>query len=525
MEKSRRAGRGVRRAELRVILKLYPVFRRYLKDRERARKDEEGSWDPAREERGQRAVNAFMDLGPTFIKLGQVLSARSDLLPKEYLKAFEALQDKVPPAPFAQVRPIIERNIGKIEESFDNFNQEAISGASLGQVYLAVYKGREVAVKVNRPDIENILKKDIVIINRLLKLAKNRIENFLYSSIYNVVQDFGSRIYDEINYLKEKENIIRIGKNLNSRSEMVRVPSVIDGISSREVMVMEYVSGTKITDVEALKSKGIDLEKLAFRVDHLFIKMLLRDEIFHADPHPGNLSIEDDGTIILYDFGMVGNLDDETRFSLLKLYAGLVEMDPDMVIDSLLAMRALSPAANRGIIRRSMELAIAGMSGKKVEEREVREVFDVANSVIFEFPFRLPQSLVLYLRMSSLLEGICRQLDPNFRFIAVLRDILYNEGLLDEFYRKQLIDFGKKAIISIEKGLDVLPALKRRLDEWDVQPVTRKTARTEMSIFLGFGLLSLVYLHQFYPRISLVLIIGDLIAFGLVLRKRKWERR
>ncbi len=524
MEKKFRPDRGIRRAELRTLLKLYPVFRRYLKDRERAKKDAEGTWDQAREINGTRAVQAFIELGPTFIKLGQVLSARSDLLPKEYLRAFETLQDRVPPAPFAEVRGMLERNTGSLNETFESFNTDAISGASLGQVYLARYRGKEVAVKVNRPNVENILKKDLIVINRLLKLGKNRIEKFLYTSIYNVVQDFGSRIYDEIDYVKEKENIKRIGENLRKRNERVTVPPVIDEISSKEVLVMEYIAGTKITDLAGLKEMGIDLQRLAFRVDILFIRMLLKDDIFHADPHPGNISVAQDGNIILYDFGMVGNLDNETRFSLLKLYAGLVEMDPDMVIDALLAMRALSPAANRGIIRRTMELAIAGLTGKKIEDREVREVFDVANNVIFEFPFRLPQSLVLYMRMSSLLEGVCKQLDPNFRFIAVLREILYNEGLLDEFYRNQLIDFGKKAIISIEKGLDVLPLLKRRLDEMDTISPARRNSRTELSIFLGFGLLTLAYFHQYYPRLSIILILADLVAFGLVMRKRKNER-
>lgn len=521
MEKGPDLTSGIRRAELRVLLKLYPVFRRYTKDRERAKKDKENTWDPSREENGRKAVKAFIDLGPTFIKLGQVISARSDLLPREYLSAFETLQDKVPAAPFSETRPIIERNAGKVEEVFDSFDTEAISGASLGQVYHAVYKGKEVALKVNRPNVADTLRRDLVIIKRLLKLGKNRIEKFLYVSIYNVIEDFSSRIYDEIDYVKEKENIRRIGINLTERNEKVYVPKVIEELSSREVLVMEYVTGTKITDVEGLRKKEIDLEKLAFRVDLLFIRMLLRDEIFHADPHPGNISVMDDGTLILYDFGMVGTLNDETRFSLLKLYAGLVEMDPDMVIDSLLSMHALSPAANRGIIRRTMELAIAGMTGKKIEDREVREVFEIANNVIFEFPFRLPQSLVLYMRMSSILEGVCRQLDPNFRFIAVLREILYNEGLLDEFYRSQLMEFGKKAIISIEKGLDVLPALKRRLDEMDSAEPERKNSRIEISIFLGLGLVALSYFYSRFPLISTVLIIADIIAFAASLRKRR----
>ncbi|EQD45767.1 ABC-1 domain protein, partial [mine drainage metagenome] len=142
------------RDELHVILKLYPVFRRYTRDRARVKKDEEKAWDPRIEANGHKAVQAFIELGPTFIKLGQVISARPDLLPNEYIKSFEQLQDNVPPAPFTEVKPTIEKNLGKIGDVFDSFNENAISGASLGQVYIARYHDEDVVVKVNRPNIQ-----------------------------------------------------------------------------------------------------------------------------------------------------------------------------------------------------------------------------------------------------------------------------------------------------------------------------------------------------------------------------------
>src|SRR5579875_419642 len=320
--------RGIRISEIRVFLKLYPVFRRYLRDREKTRKETEPTWDYYRERNGKIAVQAFMDLGPTFIKLGQVLSARPDLLPREYISSFEKLQDEVPPAPFQEVEPILRRNLGDIDSVFDSFDRNAISGASLGQVYRAVYRGRDVAVKVNRPNIENILKRDLIVIDRLLRLAKGRIENFLYISVSNVINDFKGRIFDEIDYRKEASNADRIRKNISGRDRAI-VPEIIREISSKEVLSLQYIDGTKITDVEALKQKGLDLKELAWNLDLLFMRMLLRDDIFHADPHPGNISVADDGTLILYDFGMIGSLDRETRFKLLSLYDGLVHADPD----------------------------------------------------------------------------------------------------------------------------------------------------------------------------------------------------
>ncbi|HLH86412.1 MAG TPA: AarF/ABC1/UbiB kinase family protein [Thermoplasmataceae archaeon] len=511
--------RGIRISEIRVFLKLYPVFRRYLRDREKTRKETEPTWDYYRERNGKIAVQAFMDLGPTFIKLGQVLSARPDLLPREYISSFEKLQDEVPPAPFQEVEPILRRNLGDIDSVFDSFDRNAISGASLGQVYRAVYRGRDVAVKVNRPNIENILKRDLIVIDRLLRLAKGRIENFLYISVSNVINDFKGRIFDEIDYRKEASNADRIRKNISGRDRAI-VPEIIREISSKEVLSLQYIDGTKITDVEALKQKGLDLKELAWNLDLLFMRMLLRDDIFHADPHPGNISVADDGTLILYDFGMIGSLDRETRFKLLSLYDGLVHADPDAIIDALVALRALSPVANRAIIRRSMEMLIASMEGKNPEESEIRELLDIANGVIFEFPFRLPRALVLYMRMSSILEGVCLRLDPDFKFVKILRQLLYQEGLLDELYRQQLSNFVQKSIVAIEKGLDALPLLKRRLEE-ENNNEKRQDRSVSAAIFLSAVLISAVLEAPKLGIYFFVLTALDLVAFAALLLRRK----
>ncbi len=509
------------RDELRIFLKLYPVFRRYLKDRKKVKRSEDHTWDFGIEENGKKAVNAFIDLGPTFIKLGQVISARPDLLPNEYIKSFEKLQDDVPAAPFEQVKPIIEENIGKIDEVFEEFNREAISGASLGQVYLATYKGKRVAVKVNRPKVVERLQHDIAVINRLLRLAKGRMETYLYISIENVILDFNGRIFDEADYLKEASNIERIGESLRKRGERVIVPGIYKELSKKQVLVLEYIHGTKITDVDTLRSKDLDLKEIAWRLDLLFMRMLLRDSIFHADPHPGNVSVMDDGTLILYDFGMIGSLDDNTRFQLLKLYEGLANTDPDMIIDSLVTLNALSPVANRGVMRRTMEMAIANMQGKKIEDRDIQEVFAIANDVIFEFPFRLPRSLVLYMRMSSLLEGICKLLDPEFRFISILREILYQEGMLDDLYRFQISEFVRKGIVSLEKGLDVLPLLKRRLEEAPIQN-NRKNSDYKLpsAVFLGFLALVFLYMSNTAKLLGYSLLVIDIIAFLVIVTRK-----
>ncbi|BAB59932.1 hypothetical protein [Thermoplasma volcanium GSS1] len=502
--------------EIHILLKLYPVFRRYLKDRKRAKENDE--WDYEIQRNGELAVKAFMDLGPTFIKLGQVLSARPDLMPKEYLAAFRKLQDQVDPDPFPLVKQIIERNLGKIDQVFDEFDENAISGASLGQVYRATYKGRLVVVKVNRFNIEDRLKSDLIAIRRLLKHAKGRIENFLYLSIENVIMDFNKRIFDEIDYRKEVSNMNLIRSNLHEDDRVI-IPQVIEGLSSKEVLVMEYISGTKIDNVQILKEKNIDTKELALRVDTVFMRMLLKDTIFHADPHPGNISVADDGSIILYDFGMVGFINDDLRFKLLLLYDGLLNKDSDEIIDALLSLGALSPAANRGIVKRGIDMAIANFYGRTPEDLEIRELLDVANDVIFQFPFRLPRALVLYMRMSSLLEGVCQQLDPDFKFIRVLQKLLYDEGLIQTLYKKRLTNFLDDTLISLEKAVQLVPLLKRKL-EYEEEPIKRKDYKIPASIFLGFLLLSFFQMEKIHPITSSILIAIDAILFIYIIIKK-----
>lgn len=510
---------GIRRSELSVLIKLYPVFRRYMKDRDSSRKNEEKTWSYKREMHGEKAVQKFIELGPTFIKLGQVLSARPDLLPTEYIRAFEKLQDKVDPAPFSEVEPILRSNIKDFDGVFEDFQKEAIFGASLGQVHIATHMGSKVAVKVNRPGVENRIRRDLVVIDRLLDLAKNRMEKFLYISVKNVINDFKYRIFDELDYNKELKNEERIRKNIKNVQNVI-IPRPYREISGKQVLVLEYIDGIKITDIESLKKAGLNLSELAFNVDLLFMRMLLRDDIFHADPHPGNISVSPDGSIILYDFGMVGHLDEKTRFSLLSLYNGLVNTDPDEIMDALVDLKALSPVANRAVMRRTMEMAISNMQGKNPEDSEIRELLEIANGVIFEFPFRLPRALVLYMRMSALLEGVCLKLDPDFKFIRVLRQLLYQEGLLDELYRKQMENFVRKSIVSIERGLDVLPLLKRRLE--DSEAVTlKKDMKTPASIFLGFILLvSVLEMSKLSFYFYLILAL-DLLGFAGVMLRNK----
>src|SRR5690606_21680783 len=389
-----------------VMLKLLPIVINFRKDRREWVKKEGKNVDEEKYRRhARKALKTFIDLGPSYIKLGQWLSTRVDILPQPYLEVLAKLQDEVPPAPFHEIRPIIESELGKIEEVFEEFDTAPLSGASLGQVYVAKYAGRPVIVKVGRPNIERIIEDDIYVLKKIMPLATRFIDPNLRFSAEGMLAQFMETIHEEMDYRVEANNLLTIKHNLSDDPSVV-IPDVSMERPSRHVLTMEYLPGTKITDIARLEEKGIGREKLVVRVHRLFFKMLLRHSLFHADPHPGNISVANDGRLILYDFGMVGKLDQETRIRLIRLYLGLLDKDPERTVNVLIELGTLEPTVNRYIVERGIALSIQSMHGKEVDRMEVKALVDLANKTMSRFPFKLPKNLALYMRMASILEGI-----------------------------------------------------------------------------------------------------------------------
>jgi predicted unusual protein kinase regulating ubiquinone biosynthesis (AarF/ABC1/UbiB family) len=411
----------------------------------------------------KKALKIFIELGPSYIKLGQWLSSRADLLPLPYLEELSKLQDEVPPAEFSRVEPIIESEIGKIKETFESFDTSALSGASLGQVYLAKYNKRDVIIKVSRPAIEEVIENDIYILKKILPLATRFIDPNLAFSAEGMLSQFIETIYEEMDYRIEADNLITIKRNLAGDNTVI-IPSVFPERTSKHVLTMEYIPGVKITDIAALDAMNIDRPMLVTRVHRLFFKMLLRHNIFHADPHPGNISVADDGSIILYGFGMVGRLDNKTRLRLIRLYLGMIDKDPTRTVNVLMELGTLEPTVNRHIVEKAIEFSIQSLYGKEVDKMEVKALTDLANKTMSRFPFRLPKNLALYMRMASILEGVYQHHKVKFQFVKVLAKILEGEGLLKDAYieeaRTSVYRLGK----NIESALNVAPMIQSYLE-------------------------------------------------------------
>ena len=351
-----------------VMLKLLPVVISLRRDRREWVKREGKNVDEEKYRRhARRALKTFIELGPSYIKLGQWLSTRVDVLPQPYLEVLAKLQDDVPPAPFPEIKPTIERELGKIEEVFEEFDPAPLSGASLGQVYVAKYAGRQVIVKVGRPNIERTIEDDIYVLKKIMPLATRFIDPNLRFSAEGMLAQFIETVHEEMDYRVEANNLLTIKRNLAGDPSVI-VPEVFMERTSRHVLTMEYVPGVKITDIARLDEKGIDREKLVVRAHRLFFKMLLRHNIFHADPHPGNISVADDGRLILYDFGMVGRLDPETRIRLIRLYLGLLDKDAERTVNVLIELGTLEPTVNRYIVELNK---LADLIGSKEESESL----------------------------------------------------------------------------------------------------------------------------------------------------------
>jgi predicted unusual protein kinase regulating ubiquinone biosynthesis (AarF/ABC1/UbiB family) len=398
-----------------------------------------------------------LTLGPTFIKLGQLLSTRPDVLPPEYIAEFERLQDDVPPADWEAARAIIESDLGPIEEVFETFETEAISGASLGQVYIARLDDRQVAIKVRRPGIEPLVEADLRVIRWSLPILMRFVGEARSFSLETLADEFEKTIREEMNYERERRMLVEIGENF-ADNDRIRVPDAIPELSTDRVLTMEYVGGTKISEVENIDQLGLD---------RTYLQMIVQDGVFHADPHPGNLAVQDDGTLVFYDFGMSGRVDPYVQEKIIEFYMAVAAQDTDAILDALIDMGTLSPEADRDVMANIMELAIADARGEDIEQYRINQIVQQVEDTIYEFPLRLPPNLALVLRVATVVEGVCVTLDPDFDFISVATDFLRDEGYIEEGARDfiaeragELQDFGESLV-------RVPPKLESTLDDLD----------------------------------------------------------
>jgi len=507
---------------VRVIHQFLPLIVAYARDR-RAYLVFGGQRSVSPETQRKRAdvlLNSLLTLGPTFIKLGQLLSTRPDVLPPAYIEVLTKLQDEVPPAPWAETRPILEEDIGPVDEVFDDFEREAISGASLGQVYRATYEGEQVAIKVRRPGVEDLVEADLRAIKWLLPILLRFTDEARSFSVSNLADEFANTIREEMDYSRERRMLGEIRENF-LENDRIRIPGAVDELSGERVLVMEYLSGVKISHVDRLDERGIDRSKLAETLQRIYLQMIIEDGVFHADPHPGNLSVMEDGSIIFYDFGMSGRVDAFFQEKIVDFYISVANQDIDGILDAMVEMGTLSPTADREVMGQVMELAIADVRGEDLEQYRVQQVIQQVEDTIYEFPLRLPRNFALIMRVATVVEGVCVTLDPDFDFISVATDYLTEQGYREEGVRQAVESAGDqlertaRSLVTVPPKLDdVLDRVKRddltvqvQLDdEHDV--LDRLAKRIAYSILAAVGVLSTALLYSFNQTPEAAIVAG-----------------
>ena len=337
------------------------------------------------------------------------------------------------------------------------------------------------------------------------------------------MKQFVESMHEELDYSKESDNLKTIKKNM-AKYDNVVIPNVHDDYSTKDILTMEYIPGIKITDVKSLDEKGIDRQKLVIDVHKVFFTMLLRHSIFHADPHPGNISVRDDGTLILYDFGMIGRLNDETRLRLVRLYLALVEKNPPRTVNAMEELGMLAPDFNRQVIEKGIEMSIKSMYGQKPDEMEVEMLMQMANKTMSKFPFQLPKHLALYLRMSTIIEGIYHTHKVDFKFIKVLRTILEEESLIKDAYIEEIKKSFSRFAKSVEDTITIAPEMKKFMDETRMQQQRsgqKNNAILSGSIVSSAVFLGSVFLFQSNEALGVTGMIASVIIFGIFAAFRK----
>ncbi|QLH84112.1 ABC1 kinase family protein [Halosimplex pelagicum] len=417
-----------------------------------------------RRERARVLLDTLLTLGPTFIKLGQLLSTRPDVLPPEYIEELEELQDRVPPADWERAREVLEAEVGPVGEAFDEFDTDAISGASLGQVYYGTTENGEVAVKVRRPGVKDLIESDLRVIRWSLPILMYFVDESRSFSLQTLADEFDKTIREEMDYGREAEMLTEIKGNFADDSR-IRIPEVDGSRSTNRVLTMEYVPGTKITDIDELDDRRLDRTELAETLQEAYLQMIIEDGVFHADPHPGNLAVQDDGTLVFYDFGMSGYVDPFIQDKIVDFYVAVADQDIQAILDTLVEMGTLSPEADRKVMADVLELAIADARGEDIEQYRVQQIVQQVEDTIYDFPFRLPANLALVLRVATVVEGVCVTLDPDFDFIDVATGYLRQQGFLADTAREYVEDRVDEVQEATKSAVRTPPKLEEALDQ------------------------------------------------------------
>lgn len=362
------------------------------------------------------------ELGPTFIKFGQILSTRPDLIPLNYVNELKKLQDKVEPVDFTRIKKVIEKSFGKnIEEVFEDINENSLGSASIGQVHEAVLKtGEKVVVKVKKPDIDSIVEIDVEILYNIARLIEKRIPEFAYYNPVKMVNEFSKSIKKEMDFSREGKNNDIIRLNFD-KFKGFRVPKIYWDYTSDSVLTMEFIKGKNFSELLREGFKSMELAKIGANI---YLKQILEDGFFHADPHPGNIFLEKDGTVVFIDYGIVGVLDEKDQENMAEMLEGIVQKDINKIVNAFKSFETFPEDLNEKALKSELKDLLEKYYNVPLKNINIGRLIDEMSQIVIRYRVTIPADFFLVGKTLMIIDGIARQLDPDFNMIEIARPFI-----------------------------------------------------------------------------------------------------
>lgn len=373
---------------------------------------------------GERLKLSFEELGPTFIKLGQIMSTRPDLLPRDIIHELEKLQDAVAPFPITEVREVIEFELGdKLENIFREFKEEPIAAASIGQVHRAkLLSGKEVVVKVQRPNIEKNIELDIGILKDLADFIDNRTRFGKLYSFSKMVEEFETTLTNELDFRMEGENAETFKVNFKDEANVI-VPEISWIHTTNRVLTMEEIQGASLKNFEVLDQLGLDKTIIARNLANSILYQILRDGFFHGDPHPGNIMVLENNTIAFLDLGMIGQLNNHRKNQFLKMLMGITLKDSKLIVQAIVELDAMSERINMRNLEKDIDRLRDQVLSVPLSQIKIGEVFNEIFDLAFSYNIMIPGEFTMLAKSLITLEGLVEKLDPELNVLEIAEPI------------------------------------------------------------------------------------------------------